>query len=210
MEILWRTLVADIFGGTHPAPHPVAKHFFESIWMMIFKELELQRRARRSSTTRTLKHLTKTTILATLGYATNDFDCNPKTAPWGVLMDAEPEDSPHRDEFIHTASRVTDIVARDVGFVGLEGMMAWRREFNVASGRRRLLRMSSGFLGLGPTNMVVGDEVWILAGAKMPFVLRSLENGRYKLLGQAYVHGIMHGEAVEGSDRGEFEKLTLE
>jgi hypothetical protein len=32
----------------------------------------------------------------------------------------------------------------------------------------------------------------------MPMVLRnSGQNGRFRLVGQAYVHGIMHGEAVE-------------
>lgn len=58
--------------------------------------------------------------------------------------------------------------------------------------------------------MVVGDGLWIFAGADTPFVAKKLENGRYKMLGQAYVHGVMHGEAVTGSDRSDFEDLILE
>jgi len=168
--------------------------------MVILKEFQLQRRARDSS----------------LGNATNDFDSDPNIAPWYMLVDAEPEDSAHAEEFMRSMSRIADIAARDTsftgseGYVGLEGMLEWRRENNIAFGRRRLFRTSTELLGLGPMDMVIGDEVWILAGAKMPFVLRSLENGRYRLLGQAYVHGVMHGEAVEGSDGSEFENLTLE
>lgn len=42
----------------------------------------------------------------------------------------------------------------------------------------------------------VGDRVVVLGGGKVPFVLRRLEGGRYQLLGDAYVHCIMDGEAV--------------
>jgi hypothetical protein len=40
----------------------------------------------------------------------------------------------------------------------------------------------------------IGDEVWVLGGAATPYVLRPIGGGRYRLVGDAYVHGIMHGE----------------
>jgi hypothetical protein len=49
-----------------------------------------------------------------------------------------------------------------------------------------------------------GDIIWLLPDADVPFILRPLENGHYKLVGEAYVHGIMHGEALDSDD------LTLE
>lgn len=52
-------------------------------------------------------------------------------------------------------------------------------------------------LGLGPAGVVGRDEVWVLNGAKTPVVLRKVGEGRYEFLGEAYVHGIMHGEALE-------------
>lgn len=62
----------------------------------------------------------------------------------------------------------------------------------------RLFRTGNNLLGMGPRNVAEGDEVWLLQGARVPFVLRpNLENGRYRLIGQSYVHGIMHGEALE-------------
>lgn len=69
---------------------------------------------------------------------------------------------------------------------------------------RRLFRTDKGFLGLGPDSVRAGDQVWILAGARVPFVLRdvSTEHGpdSFELVGESYVHGIMQGEAVAAED----------
>ncbi|KAJ9607794.1 hypothetical protein H2200_007873 [Cladophialophora chaetospira] len=56
----------------------------------------------------------------------------------------------------------------------------------------------SGYYGLGPWILEPGDECWILKGARTPFVLRPISGERsFRLLGEAYIHGIMHGEFVE-------------
>ncbi|KAK8058831.1 HET-domain-containing protein [Apiospora phragmitis] len=49
-----------------------------------------------------------------------------------------------------------------------------------------------------------GDEVWILAGGKVPFILRPVTDGhsqepRYTLVGDCYVESIMDGELAEES-----------
>lgn len=62
---------------------------------------------------------------------------------------------------------------------------------------RRVFRTEKSYFGNGMRTVEVGDQVWLLAGA---IVLRPLENGRYSLVGDAYVHGIMHGEAWYGKD----------
>lgn len=51
-------------------------------------------------------------------------------------------------------------------------------------------------LGLAPPSALPGDQVWILNGARTPFILRQRDNGNYELIGEAYVHGIVHGEAL--------------
>lgn len=59
-----------------------------------------------------------------------------------------------------------------------------------------------GYLGMGPQMMVPGDEVWVLFGGNVPFILRPVNTSsseaesKYILVGQAYVHGIMYGEVV--------------
>ena len=40
------------------------------------------------------------------------------------------------------------------------------------------------------------DVVALVLGAKLPFCLRCEEQkGMYQLLGEPYIHGVMHGEA---------------
>lgn len=64
--------------------------------------------------------------------------------------------------------------------------------------------------GLGPTAMQPGDEVWVLIPGQSLHVLRPTEGtGRYLFVGEAYVHGLMYGEAVEGLSEPELERITL-
>ena len=61
---------------------------------------------------------------------------------------------------------------------------------------RRLFLTDGNYLGLGAQSTQVGDQVWLISGPSTPFILRPMQNGRYRLIGEAYVHGIMRGEAV--------------
>ncbi|KAF7672699.1 hypothetical protein GT037_009200 [Alternaria burnsii] len=61
---------------------------------------------------------------------------------------------------------------------------------------RRLFVTAAGRTGLGPRCMQPEDIVVVLRGGLSPFILRKKVDG-YQLIGQAYVHGIMYGEAVE-------------
>ena len=73
--------------------------------------------------------------------------------------------------------------------------------------RRFFVTEKKGYFGLGPRSLESGDGVFLLEGGSVPFVLRRNADGMYRigtffLFGDAYVHGIMHGEALEadGSD----------
>ena len=80
---------------------------------------------------------------------------------------------------------------------------------------RCLFRTRKGYLGLGPREAKEGDRVGLVAGARTPFVLRRRDADtkggaeRYGLVGEAYVHGIMRGEAAEGHEK-EFRPIVLE
>jgi hypothetical protein len=61
----------------------------------------------------------------------------------------------------------------------------------------------TGYIGIGPPNTQSGDQVWVLYGGQVPFILRrsnlcsiKTESRGMQLIGDAYVHGIMDGEAV--------------
>jgi hypothetical protein len=63
-------------------------------------------------------------------------------------------------------------------------------------------------LGHVPRETEVGDVIVILKGAQVPHVLRRAEqeDGRYVLVGECYVHGMMDGEVVEASN---LEEITI-
>jgi hypothetical protein len=69
-----------------------------------------------------------------------------------------------------------------------------------ASGRRPF-STKGGRIGLGHRSIKAGDMVCIFKTAPVPLVLRppslagESEHGAYTLVGEAYVHGIMNGEA---------------
>lgn len=68
-------------------------------------------------------------------------------------------------------------------------------------------RTNNGLLGLFPARdfhapdtvpSVCGDSVVFFKGAARPYVVRNF-NGRWKLIGDAYLHGVMHGAAFDQS-----------
>lgn len=64
---------------------------------------------------------------------------------------------------------------------------------------RKIFKTDGAELGLGTESIENGDEVWLLVGADVPFTLRKIGEGEYRIVGEAYVHGVMHGEAVDRS-----------
>lgn len=65
----------------------------------------------------------------------------------------------------------------------------------MASGLRFFLT-EKGLMGLG--NPEPGDEIWVLLGGDVPFLLRQdTASTSYFLIGDCYAHGIMDGEALE-------------
>lgn len=77
---------------------------------------------------------------------------------------------------------------------------------------RKLISSEKGYLGLAPLGVECGDIIGILAGGKMPFILRpspasraaegSQAESMYCLIGDAYIHGLMDGEAVDTATNG--------
>jgi len=61
--------------------------------------------------------------------------------------------------------------------------------------QRRLAWTEKGYLGLVANRTEVGDAVWLCKGSSVPLVLRREGEKGWKVVGDAYVHGIMKGEA---------------
>lgn len=66
--------------------------------------------------------------------------------------------------------------------------------------KRRLFITDTGHVGCGDSRLSIGDYIVIIAGCSVPFLLRSGSSGKYILIGEAYIHGIMFGEHTSGPD----------
>ncbi|KAL0936051.1 heterokaryon incompatibility protein [Colletotrichum truncatum] len=65
---------------------------------------------------------------------------------------------------------------------------------------RRFFVTKDGYWGLGPPLMQPGDVCAVLMGGDVPFILRPTgEEGKFKLVGQAYIYGVMYGEIVDNT-----------
>lgn len=61
---------------------------------------------------------------------------------------------------------------------------------------KRFFVTGRSWMGIGPESMKEGDEVVILFGAKVPFIVRRSGPG-YTPIGECYVAGMMNGESVK-------------
>lgn len=61
---------------------------------------------------------------------------------------------------------------------------------------RAFVSTEHGRIGLAPPHTQEGDKVVILWNAGSPYVLRPAGAGSFKLVGEAYIHGLMYGEAI--------------
>lgn len=74
---------------------------------------------------------------------------------------------------------------------------------------RTFFKTANGYIGLGPKWTAKGDSITLLNGSRAPIIARQRHQKsiRWKVVGEAYVHGIMHGEAW---DPGKCEDMFFE
>jgi hypothetical protein len=72
---------------------------------------------------------------------------------------------------------------------------------------RRFAITESGRFGLVAMFAKLNDVCCICPGMQVPLILRPREDGRYGLVGESYIHGVMAGEVMEQLEKG---KVKLE
>ena len=65
----------------------------------------------------------------------------------------------------------------------------------VKMGSRAFFTTDSRHLGFGPNCTAAGDQIFLLIGSDVPFILRPADN-EFELVGACYVHGLMYGESL--------------
>lgn len=125
----------------------------------------------------------------------------PTAVPFFKLLISEPPDSPFAAAEMENAlhQMLADLNSPDVTVVkGINLMARFGDRLSVVMRHRRLFRLNKELLGIGPPHLEKGDQVWILAGASSPYVLRAVEGSKnaFRLVGETYVYGMMDGEGL--------------
>jgi hypothetical protein len=80
--------------------------------------------------------------------------------------------------------------------------ISWFNDRARVSTQRGYIGTAGGRLGLAPIETKVGDLICILYGASTPYVVRPNGDGNsMTLVGDAYIHGLMDGEALSMPER---------
>jgi hypothetical protein len=77
-----------------------------------------------------------------------------------------------------------------------------------ACSHRRLFITQNKLLGLAPDESQIGDEIFILFGGQVLYVLRPTKD-YYLLVGECYIHGLMDGQALSRLDDGTAQLSTI-
>lgn len=192
-EMFWRTLVhdkyaADSGGPPHPASPETKDYFFAFLYVLINHDLLWGRHLASPVREQLQRMAASITQLQRLDPFANEVFPN---LTHYLGLDAE---------VLADAS----FWEKDRAKYSLAGNSASATSlvYNyTAKGRsRRFFRTDDQRLGMGMQTMRAGDQIWLLAGGRVPYILRPLENGHYEFHGEAYVHGIMMGEAWPGHE----------
>lgn len=181
-EVLWRTLVADSDHEVCPAPSDAGKSF---VFYLYSQCLMLGITKER---TKALQEAIEKMI--------------------SLKIVSE------REAFDHTSTVSNEQVPQKERKAALDQMVSKASVFNrlihqYIAVRRLFVTQEKRYLGLVSDSVQIGDELWVLPRANSPVVLRKLPNSHFLVIGAAYVHGIMKGEATAGR-LGELGELILD
>jgi hypothetical protein len=173
-EVFWRTIVQDTF-REEPADNPLARDAFVAAAVGKMLELEAAITAARCSVVDTESDKEELDNLTLIIAETSTLLSQLSTqAPFAAISKAL------------RAGTLQNLRDRD----------DFDESFRIAYYGRRLFRTVKGYFGITAQSLQKGDSVWVLAGADTPIVLRKWPDDAWQLVGEAYVFGIMNGEAL--------------
>ncbi|KAH8659241.1 heterokaryon incompatibility protein-domain-containing protein [Tricladium varicosporioides] len=217
-EVLWRTLIADCWDGQHPAPIEAGYAFVDSLMQdiqhLFYASMGGQSEEKDNDSKFKDEQTKKLSVLKTL--ATYEFNGFTSVSWEGGDPDKRTLSSNKDPTFADMSEEVIERVltrflpkfdnAMDIIFRELKRPLIalWSVRFSQVMPGRKLFRTKNNcFLGTGAESLQIGDIVCVLAGGSVPYLIRPIDGGRdnrFRFVGEAYVHGMMHGQLV--SDQG--------
>jgi hypothetical protein len=212
IEAFWRTLIKDTYRG-HPAAEEAQDAFPLFITMRVW-EIEQELHNVRDNIeysdpppgpfdNLSLKFAKLSDIYAQTKAVICSLSTHPDTngiiPTWDTIQKTIEIGQYYNDNEVETPEKKQ--LDRDFDAIG--------ESFRIAYSGRRLFLTNRNYVGIAAQSLQKDDAVWVLAGSTVPLVLRRLPNGNWKLVGEAYVHSLMNGEAVRDDYVG-LERVYLE
>jgi hypothetical protein len=147
----------------------------------------------------------------------------PEDVIFEVLHSNAQPDLYYSDELRVTFHRWYALVIADYSTLDETSPAGWKIASNVAHDKvlyryyRRLLKWTAGrklftttqgYIGTGPTRIEKGDAVVLIAGFKLPVIVRANAEKKYTVIGAAHIHKMVDGDAWP-DDEGELEEIVL-
>ncbi|KIL87532.1 hypothetical protein FAVG1_09239 [Fusarium avenaceum] len=194
-EAFWRTLIFDQDLSDRPAKIPTTEHFQHMVLIFMIGKMRTTFESEGADALEA--------FLETLGAMDELHEKHPKQSPF------------------YSSAYFTSY-ARKFGFLPEKGddkplayeeLMSWlgivlknavylMTLLTTTLSTRRPAVTEQGYFACIFQASLVGDEIWIVSGCPTPLVLRK-DGQQYSLVGEAYVHGVMHGEAVNEDSKWE-------
>lgn len=194
-EAIWRTMIADTAGGNFPAPDEekegIRRIFLDWTFDSVFQ----------SRTDAWISEL-----------------------PWDVFTKAGDHDVfPINLEVSNDASKFSNELER--GSTSPNNFLStvtsiyhrlgtppsdWITWYDSLVVGRAIFKTKKGYIGIGPYWAECGDAVCLLEGGKVPFILKKTQRAeQYEFVGEAYVHGIMHGQAINSEFMNQVKQINI-
>lgn len=103
--------------------------------------------------------------------------------------------APNREQYLKTDELITKALCDRRGMK--RDTLEFQRRVQATTWNRKFMVTERDSIGLAPPEAEEGDMICMLWGCSVPVILRDLGGQKCKLIGECYVHGIMHGEFLE-------------
>lgn len=113
-------------------------------------------------------------------------------------------------EFMRVFDHVCYQAQNDANVLKSKVHTLFKRQINMIDNSPKVLFTTDrGHLRHAKANVHKDDEIWVLAGASIPIILRPVDEATYRLVRDAYVHGIMYGEGVPDGSSDSTREISL-
>jgi hypothetical protein len=198
LDVLWKTIICDTSGSEHPAPISPSRQRFKN-WLKWLTMEHMVKLKKKTDHDDQCKLWLKEICRVFAKFQSSDLPL------------------PTEDEIMelfnyHTI--VTPITELDAEYVKYnhchDFYLDFHRMCTWALSERRLFCTSKGYVGLTLDTAKIGDQIWLLGDAKVPFTLQKTDDSKqFSLVGDTYLHGFMHGDKLDHNIKDQFVSISI-